>query len=231
MKKSQNSPTAQPTTPIKCMQTQKAKLIDLLEVQTMKKIQRLLLTTLLTFCFVTTFSQTADSLSVFPNPFSVSTTVHFDIAQTDTITLRVFNTVGQTVMTFFNSTILPNGSYNINWLGDSIADGIYFVRLEIGSTKTITKKAIKNSTTSIKTDKKTEEIFKIFPNPTNDLITIPFDGSKTIILTDLNGKILKSFTTEQKVISLSDIAGGQYFLTILNNRNEKLTTQIVMKQQ
>jgi len=56
-------------------------------------------------------------------------------------------------------------------------------------------------------------------------------GNKTIILTDLNGKILKSFTTDQKVISLSDIAVGQYFLTILNNKNEKLTTQIVMKQQ
>lgn len=213
------------------MQTQKAKLIDLLEVQTMKKIQRLLLTTLLTFYFGTTFSQTVDSLSIFPNPFSVSTTVHFDIAQTDTITLRVFNTVGQTVMTFFNSTILPSGSYNLNWLGDSIADGIYFVRLEIGSTKTITKKAVKSGSTSSIEDKKEVDNFFVFPNPTNDIITIPLVGNKTIILTDLNGKILKSFTTDQKVISISDIAAGQYFLTILNNKNEKLTTQIVMKQQ
>lgn len=230
MKKSQNSPTAQPTTPIKFMQTQKAKLIDLLEVQTMKKIQRLLLTSLLTFYFGTTFSQSVDSLSVFPNPFSVSTTVHFDIAQTDTITLRVFNAVGQIIRTFFNSTILPSGSYNINWLGDSLSDGIYLARLDIGSTKTIIKKAIKNATTPI-TDKKTEEKFNIFPNPTNDLLTIPLDGNKTIILTDLNGKILKSFTTDQKVISLLDIANGQYFITILLNKNEKITTQIIMKKQ
>mgnify|MGYP005867541075 CR=1 FL=1 len=201
------------------------------QLKTMKKIQRLLLTTLLTFCFGTTFSQTVDSLDVFPNPFSVSTTVHFDIAQTDTITLRVFNVVGQTIRTFFNSTILPSGSYNINWLGDTLADGVYFVRLDIGSTKTITKKAIKNATTSISADTKAEDQFYIFPNPTIDLITIPLDGNKTIILTDLNGKTLKSFSTDQKVISLSDISTGQYFITILTTKNERLTTQIILKRE
>jgi hypothetical protein len=197
----------------------------------MKKIKRLLLTTLLTFYFGTTFSQTVDSLSVFPNPFSVSTTVHFDIVQSDTITLKVFNTVGQTISTFFNSTILPSGSYNINWLGDSLADGIYFVRLDIGSTKTLSKKAVKSGSTSGIEDKKSVDNFFVFPNPTNDLITIPLDGNKTIIVTDLNGKILKSFSTDQQVISLLDIAPGQYFITILTNKNERLTTQIILKRE
>ena len=197
----------------------------------MKKINRLLFVTLLTFCFGTTFSQTVDSLSVFPNPFSVSTTIHFDIVQTDTITLRVFNAVGQTKATFFNSTILPSGSYNINWLGDSLAEGIYFVRLDIGSTKSITKKAIKTGSTSIVENNRMVNKLIVFPNPTNDQITIPINGNKTIIVTDLNGKMVKSLTTDQQIISLLDIASGQYFITILTNQNEIITTQKILKSE
>ena len=99
----------------------------------MKKINRLLIATLLTFYFGTTYSQTTDSLSVFPNPFVSSTTIHFDLVQSDTITLRVFNTFGQTISTFFQSTILPSGSYNINLLGDSLIDGLYIIRLDMAS--------------------------------------------------------------------------------------------------
>jgi hypothetical protein len=197
----------------------------------MKNINRLLFVTLLTFCFGTTFSQTVDSLSVFPNPFSVSTTIHFDIVQTDTITLRVFNVVGQTKATFFNSTILPSGSYNINLLGDSLADGIYFIRLDIGSAKTLTKKAIKSGSTSGIADTKSTDKFFVFPNPTNDQITIPINGNKTIIVADLNGKIVKTLTTDQQIISLFDIASGQYFITILTNQNEIITTQKILKSE
>jgi len=163
----------------------------------MKKINRLLFVTLLTLCFGTSFSQTVDSLNVFPNPFASSTTIHFDIVQSDTITLRVFNPLGQTVRTFFQSTILPSGSYNINFVGDSLADGIYFIRLDIGSTKSITKKAIKSGSTSIVEDNRVVNKLIVFPNPTNDHITIPINGKKTIIVTDLNGKIVKSLTTDQ----------------------------------
>jgi hypothetical protein len=151
--------------------------------------------------------------------------------QSDTITLRVFNTVGQTVRTFFQSTILPSGSYNITFLGDSLVDGMYFIRLDIGSTITLTKKAIKGGSTSGITDKKAVAKFLIFPNPTTDQITIPFFGSKTIIVTDLSGKIIKSITTDQQVISLLDIATGQYIITILTNESEIITTQKILRSE
>ncbi|HNI79420.1 MAG TPA: T9SS type A sorting domain-containing protein [Saprospiraceae bacterium] len=197
----------------------------------MKKIKRLLLVTLLTFSCGTTFSQTIDSLSVFPNPFATSTTIHFDIVQSDTITLRVFNPLGQTVRTFFQSTVLPSGSYNINFVGDSLADGIYFVRLDIGSTKSLIKKAIKSGSTAIIENNKVIDKIFIYPNPTNDLITIPISGNKTINVTDLNGKIIKTVTTDQQVISLLDLSAGQYFITILTNQNEIITTQKILKSE
>lgn len=178
-----------------------------------------------------TFSQTADSLSVFPNPFSISTTIHFNIVQSDTITLRVINLTGQTLRTIFQSTILSSGSYNIDLLGDSLADDTYFIRLDIGSLTTLTKKIIKNGATLGIADNKAGGNFFVFPNPTDDLITIPYTGKKAIIVTDLNGKIVKSFSTDQQIISLLDIAAGQYFITVLTDKNEKLTTQIILKRE
>jgi len=197
----------------------------------MKNIKRKFLVTLLTFCCGTTFSQTADSLSVFPNPFSSAATINFNIVQSDTITLRVFNALGQTVKTFFQSTILQSGSYNINLPGDSLVDGIYFIRLDIGSTKNKNRKVLKSSSISGISDNKAVDKVLIYPNPTNGRITIPVTGNKTIILTDLNGKTLKSFTTDQQVISLSDIAAGQYIITILTNKNEIIKTQKILKSE
>ena len=193
------------------------------------KIKRLLIITLLTFSFGITFSQTTDSLSVSPNPFNSLATIHFEIVQSDTITLNVFNSLGSIVKTFFQSTILPSGSYNINLLGDSLTDGIYFIRLDIGSTKYLAKKVLKSSSVSGVEDIKTTEKLLIFPNPTNDLITIPIVGNKTIIVTDLNGKIIKYLTTDQQIISLLDIVKGQYFITILTNKNEIINTQKIIK--
>ena len=55
----------------------------------------------------------------------------------------------------------------------------------------------------------------IFPNPTNSLITIPLDGVKTIIVTDLNGRILKNLTINTKTISLSDLNIGSYIIDLI----------------
>ncbi len=197
----------------------------------MKKIKHLLFITLLTITCGPTFSQTVDSLSIYPNPFNTSTTIHFDLVQTDTITLQVFNSLGQTVRTFYQSTVLPKGSYHMNLNGDSLVQGIYYIKLDIGSTISIVKKAIKFGPTSIVENYKLDHKLIVFPNPTNDRITIPIQGNKTIIIADLHGKVVKSFTTDQQVISLFDIAAGQYVITILNNENEIITTQKMIKRE
>ena len=195
----------------------------------MKKIKPLILITLLTFACGPTFSQTVDSLSIYPNPFNTSTTIHFDLVQPDTITLQVFNPLGQTVRTFYQSTVLPSGSYHMNLNGDSLVQGIYIIKLDIGSTKSVVKKAFKISPTSIVENNKLDHQSIVFPNPTNDHITIPIQGNKNIIIADMHGNIVKSFTTDQQVISLLDIAAGQYLITILNNENEIIAKQKMIK--
>lgn len=196
------------------------------------KVNRLLLITLLAICFGTTFSQTKDSLSVFPNPISSSTTIHFDIVQTDTITLNVFNSFGETVRTYFESTVLTNGSYNVSLNGDSLEDGMYVIRLEIGSTKKITVKAVKNSTTSSLPDYNSiKQNFTIYPNPTKDLLIIPSDGYRTIIFTSQGGQTIKSMSSHLNVISIADLDPGQYIMTVFTERNELIITQKILKSE
>lgn len=195
----------------------------------MKNIKQTFLVTLIIFCFGITYSQTADSLSVYPNPFDSLANIHFDIVESDIITLKVFNATGLTVKTFFQSTILPSGSYNLNLLGDGLVAGIYYIKLDIGSTKSITKTVTKvGSTTGIIEDETTDQLL-IYPNPAKDLITIPLPGVKTIMITSLNGKTLKSLETVQQIISLSEITAGQYVITVLINDNEIITTQRIIK--
>lgn len=202
------------------------------QLMTVKKLKKISLAMVLTFYCGTTFSQTTDnSLTIFPNPFADSTNIHFNIVQSDTITLQIFNTMGQTVKTLFQSTILPSGSYNVKLLGDSLAVGIYIIRLEIGKTKRIVKKFVRMDIISGITDDKTADKILIFPNPTNDYITIPVDGNKTIIVADMNGKIVKSFTTNQQVISLSAIAKGQYLITILTDKNKIIARCKILKSE
>ncbi|RYM33776.1 T9SS type A sorting domain-containing protein [Brumimicrobium glaciale] len=195
----------------------------------MKNINRTFLISLMTFCFGIIYSQTTDSLSVYPNPFEHVATIHFDIVESDTITLEVFNSSGLSVKTFFQSTVLPSGSYNINLFGDGLVAGVYFVRLDIGSSKRITKSVIKVGATTSVLDNDIADQFLIFPNPTKNLITVPVLGSKKIVVTNLNGKILKSFMTDQQVVSLSGIIAGQYIITVLSNENEIITTQRILK--
>lgn len=192
-------------------------------------MKQLLLTSFLACCLHVAFSQTQDTLSVFPNPFSSSATIHFELAQSDTVTLRLYSMLGQSLVTYFQATVLPSGTYNINLLGDSLAEGFYLIRLEIGTSKVLGLKIVKAGATSAISAHEPAAIPLIFPNPARDYITIPIFGDKTIIVSDLNGKILKSLTTELQTISLSGIATGPCLITVLTDKAPKGTSQIILK--
>lgn len=195
----------------------------------MRIIKRIFILTLLTFSFWSTYSQETDNLIVYPNPFHISSNIHFDTVKKDTISLRLINSFGKIIQTYIQSEILPIGSYEINLLGDSLANGIYFIILDIGTSKNLSIKALKIGSTTGVSDNSLKKSFLIFPNPTDDYLTIPIESIKKIIITNLTGQILKSFTTEQKTISIIDLAAGQYLINILTDKGEILTTQKIVK--
>ena len=190
----------------------------------MKKIKTFALLTMLCSLTISSFSTNSDSLTVSPNPFYSLTVIHFDITQNDTISLNVFNLLGQNVKSFFQNTILPSGSYSINFQDDSIPIGIYMVQLKINSDTTLSKKIIKLGV-GINENEILKQKQLIYPNPTTGLLTIPYEGIKKVIVTDLNGRILKTLTISINTVSLFDLNIGTYIVTILSDKEQIFSTQ------
>jgi len=74
--------------------------------------------------------------SNYPNPFNPSTTVPYQLSGQEDVVLSVWNAVGQQVRTLVSASQVP-GHYTVTWdgrddVGRSLADGVYFVRLQAG---------------------------------------------------------------------------------------------------
>ena len=72
-----------------------------------------------------------------PNPFAGRTTIGFDLARGEHVTLRVFDVTGRVVRTLANGAEMQPGSHRVEWdgrddRGAKLGAGLYFCRLETG---------------------------------------------------------------------------------------------------
>jgi DNA-binding beta-propeller fold protein YncE len=72
-----------------------------------------------------------------PNPFNPTTTIHYEVAQTVHVRLKVYDVAGRLVATLVDGTRTPE-RYKVDWHGindggQSVATGVYFYKLEAGS--------------------------------------------------------------------------------------------------
>ena len=70
----------------------------------------------------------------YPNPFNPATTIQFALPVSTTVTLRIYNLLGQEVATLLDATTKPAGMHGIRWDGHSrtglpVASGVYLYRL------------------------------------------------------------------------------------------------------
>jgi hypothetical protein len=70
----------------------------------------------------------------YPNPFNPSTVIQYGLPSEATVTLRVFNVIGQEVATLVNEQ-QKAGYYSVTWdgrnkLGSQVASGVYFFRID-----------------------------------------------------------------------------------------------------
>jgi hypothetical protein len=73
------------------------------------------------------------SLSSAPNPFNAVTALSFSVPNAGAVKLTVFDVTGRQVVTLFDKSV-PAGDYRTPFDGSSLATGIYFARLQAGST-------------------------------------------------------------------------------------------------
>ncbi len=84
--------------------------------------------------------------NVYPNPFNPSTTVSFSLAESENVSIKIFNIKGQLVRNLA-SGIRQIGEYRVIWdgkndNGQAIASGMYFLRMQAGDYTKTTKLAM-----------------------------------------------------------------------------------------
>ncbi len=69
----------------------------------------------------------------YPNPFNPSTQIAFTLPQNATVSLRVYNLLGQQVATILNGALYSAGSHRVTFEAQNFSNGIYFYKIEAGS--------------------------------------------------------------------------------------------------
>jgi len=89
-----------------------------------------------------TNSNNSKELNIYPNPFHHSTNIEFTMEKTGWVQIDVYNLIGEKVDIITQSN-LPAGKHTLTWQKESLAKGVYFVRLQTGN-NTSTYKILKN---------------------------------------------------------------------------------------
>jgi hypothetical protein len=74
----------------------------------------------------------------YPNPFNSTTTITYSLPQDDHVSLKVYNLMGQEVVTLVNEEMLA-GTHFITWNVQSIPSSVYFVKITVGNHSIIKK--------------------------------------------------------------------------------------------
>ena len=77
----------------------------------------------------------------YPNPFVGETTLGFDLPQTSTVSLAVFDLLGRKVSNLISDEALPAGRHEFRFDGGRLAPGVYFYRLRSGDAS-VTKRMV-----------------------------------------------------------------------------------------
>jgi hypothetical protein len=89
------------------------------------------------FEFVTSLSEGFKLYDNFPNPFNPETNISFSIGETTRVTLQIYNSLGEKILTIVDKSLTP-GKYNYSWYGSDqngkmVSSGIYYYRILAGN--------------------------------------------------------------------------------------------------
>jgi len=69
----------------------------------------------------------------YPNPFNPSTKINYTLPAEANVTLKIFNILGQEVMTLINNELVSAGNHETTFNASSLPSGIYLYRIQAGT--------------------------------------------------------------------------------------------------
>jgi len=79
--------------------------------------------------------------SLYPNPFNPYLTVSYSLPSETTVSISIYNMLGEKVSTLINDRYLTSGFHRVSWDASAFPSGMYFVKIKT-STIIETKKAL-----------------------------------------------------------------------------------------
>ncbi len=173
-----------------------------------------------------------DSNYVFNNPFvdslaqdSLGVTLEDCIIYYNGIDTAYIDSIwanGNTVNVIWNIVDSNGSNFDTTAYVLNNGNGVYWLQLSVfcpskalGDYFTVTE-AVYIEGLSVGLTNEVETFFQLYPNPTNDLVTITFDGNEAeLFVYDTQGKLIQTSTiTSGAQVSLKDVETGVYFFEL-----------------
>jgi hypothetical protein len=74
----------------------------------------------------------------YPNPFNPSTEISFSLAKSSFVTLEVYNSLGQKIITLVNTKMNP-GHHELKFEANNLPSGIYYYKIRAGEFQSVKK--------------------------------------------------------------------------------------------
>lgn len=179
---------------------------------------------------INTQAQSVSNFQAYPNPFVKDVNIHFDLNKDDTVTLEVFNLIGKNVGSIYTGQALKKDAYNVVFNGDSLSDGVYFLKFHDGDTS-ISKKLIKDTvmTTEVFQINLENKQLDIIADSQTGMVRITLEGKKQVTVSDLSGRVIKRVVFEGEELDLSTLRQGSYIISVYLLEDNKISTQKMIK--
>lgn len=86
--------------------------------------------------------QKLNLLQNYPNPFNPYTTIEFELVEPSTVTLVIYNSLGQEVSRLLENEEIESGRNSVMFDASNLASGVYFYKLIINNSAQLTKRMI-----------------------------------------------------------------------------------------
>ncbi|PCH66641.1 MAG: hypothetical protein COC01_07550 [Bacteroidetes bacterium] len=166
-------------------------------------------------------AQNEPTLDIEPNPFVDTTSFIYTLSTSDTVSLVVYNLLGQLIDSLIKEQLKPQGTQTIMFVGDTLPVGQYFVFLAV-DTHLVSKKIVKLEQLPLvlEYDKLEKPYLNIYPNPTTgriNLTNFPQNSDVRITIYNVLGELVYRQELNGSNVSLIDLSYlpmGMYFFHI-----------------